>query len=117
MKQQILYLDLIRVAACVFVVAIHCNPWLFTIPRGIDMAFAFASMLLIGVAVPLFFMISGALLLPVQMDTVRFYERRIPKIVWPLLIWGILYAWMPYMLSLITPPMRNFLINSCLWIA
>ena len=86
-QMRIYYLDLIRVVACLFVVAIHCNPWLYTTPRGVDAMFAFASMLLIGVAVPLFFMISGAVTLPVTGDILSFYRRRLPKLVVPLLFY------------------------------
>ena len=98
-QMRIYYLDLIRVVACLFVVAIHCNPWLYTTPRGVDAMFAFASMLLIGVAVPLFFMISGAVTLPVTGDILSFYRRRLPKLVVPLLFWGVVYALLPFLLG------------------
>lgn len=96
---RIYYLDLIRVVACLFVVAIHCNPWLYTTPHGVDAVFAFVSMLLIGVAVPLFFMISGAVTLPVTGDIPSFYRRRLPRLLGPLLFWGVVYALLPFLLG------------------
>lgn len=100
MKQQITYINLIRVVACFFVVAIHCSPWIFKDEvRGLDSLFIFGLMLLIGVGVPLFFMISGALLLPARQDPATFYKRRIFRVLGPLLIWGVIYAWMPYFLN------------------
>ncbi len=40
----------------------------------------------------LFLMVSGALLLPVKLPAKEFVSRRLSRILWPLLLWTILYA-------------------------
>lgn len=87
-KQRILYLDVIRVMACCLIVLIHSphpeagNSGTLLVPLG------FITVAGIG----LFFMVSGALLLPVHADTSSFLKRRIGKIAGPLLFWTLLYV-------------------------
>lgn len=51
-------------------------------------------------AVPLFVMITGALLLPVKTTTADFYKKRIPRILVPFLVWSILYDLFPWFTGL-----------------
>ena len=46
--------------------------------------------------VPLFVMITGALLLPLKDDTSVFYKKRISRVFWPFLIWSVLYNLFPW---------------------
>lgn len=46
--------------------------------------------------VPLFVMITGALLLPVRGETSVFYKKRISRVFWPFLLWSVLYNMFPY---------------------
>lgn len=96
MKQRVLYLDFLRCLAICFVVVLHsiaptlvnpkvysCTTWYLCM--GID-PFDRAG-------VPLFFMISGFLLLS-RRDTERiwaFYRHNIPKLVIPLTAWSLVY--------------------------
>lgn len=41
--------------------------------------------------VPLFVMLTGALLLPVRGEASVFYKKRIGRVLWPFLIWSVLY--------------------------
>lgn len=46
---------------------------------------------------PLFVMITGALLLPVSTSASVFYKKRIPRVLWPFLLWSVLYALFPWL--------------------
>lgn len=50
--------------------------------------------------VPLFVMLTGALLLPVECGMRQFYARRIPRVVWPFLIWSVAYYLTPWLTGL-----------------
>lgn len=51
--------------------------------------------------VPLFVMITGALLLPVKGDTGAFYKKRISRVFWPFLIWSVIYNLFPWITGLL----------------
>lgn len=42
-------------------------------------------------------MITGALLLPVRGGASAFYKKRIPRVLWPFLLWSVLYALFPWL--------------------
>ena len=46
--------------------------------------------------VPLFVMITGALLLPVRGDTSAFYKKRITRVLYPFFIWSVIYNLFPW---------------------
>lgn len=86
-KERILYLDILRVLACCMIVLMHSphpdagNPGFVVVPLSFITA----------AGIGLFFMVSGALLLPVKTDTTSFLKKRFGKIVGPLLFWTIFY--------------------------
>ena len=47
--------------------------------------------------VPLFVMLTGALLLPTSLSMKAFYQRRIPRVLWPFLLWSVLYYLTPWL--------------------
>ena len=47
--------------------------------------------------VPLFVMMTGALLLPVRQAAVPFCKKRIGRVLWPFLIWSAVYALFPWL--------------------
>ena len=51
--------------------------------------------------VPLFVMITGALLLPVRGETSVFYKKRISRVFWPFLLWSVLYNLFPWITGLL----------------
>ncbi|GAE85864.1 integral membrane protein [Bacteroides reticulotermitis JCM 10512] len=51
--------------------------------------------------VPLFVMITGALLLPVRGEASTFYKKRIPRVLFPFLIWSVLYNLFPWITGLL----------------
>ncbi len=87
MKPRDHSLDLIRVVACLMVVLVHS-------PMPSDNAsgpFLSAISYLTAPCIGLFFMVSGALLLPVKDDYRTFLRRRLSKIVIPTLAWTAIY--------------------------
>lgn len=87
MKERILYLDIIRIMACVMIIAMHAP-----IPEtGLDSYVLSTDSLMTAPGIGLFIMVSGALLLPVKMPTKDFLCRRLGKIVGPTLLWSLFY--------------------------
>lgn len=93
MKNRILYLDFIRIIACVMIIAMHApipNTGLGSYVLSIDS-------LLTAPGIGLFVMVSGALLLPVNMPTRLFLKKRFGKIIGPIVFWTLFYFCMaPY---------------------
>lgn len=87
MKQRILYLDIIRILACVMIIAMHAP-----IPNtGLNSYILSTDSLLTAPGIGLFIMVSGGLLLPVNMSTEQFLKKRFSKIAWPTLFWTLFY--------------------------
>lgn len=87
MKSRIVYLDAIRLLACVMVVLMH-SP----MPdAGGSSMFMVTLSYLTAPCIGLFFMVSGALLLPVRQSQGQFLSRRFSKVVWPTVIWSLFY--------------------------
>lgn len=52
--------------------------------------------------VPLFVMLTGALLLPLKdSDTIKFYKKRIGRVFYPFVLWGILFNLFPWILGVL----------------
>lgn len=101
-NKHIVWLDVMRFVAMFTVVCCHCaDPFNFypgEPPANIDeikfWGAAYGAFL--RPCVPLFVMISGALLLPVKGEASVFYKKRIPRVFWPFLIWSVLYNLFPW---------------------
>lgn len=90
-RENIGWVDLLRVMACFLVVFSHCcDP--FVAQFGTNRT-AFLSGVLCGsfvrACVPLFVMMTGVLLLPVRREMGAFYKKRIGRIIVPLIFWSI----------------------------
>lgn len=60
--------------------------------------------------VPLFVMLTGALLLPVrETDTAKFYSKRIGRVFFPFLLWGIVFNFFPWILGVLGFPPETLL--------
>lgn len=105
-NQHIVWLDVIRFIAMFTVVCCHCtDPFNFypgTAPNIGEIKLWGA---IYGAAlrpcVPLFVMITGALLLPVRGDASVFYKKRIPRVFFPFLIWSVIYNLFPWITGLL----------------
>ena len=106
-NQRVVWLDVVRFFAMFMVVCCHsADPFNFYVgeePANIgEIQFwgaAWGSFL--RPCVPLFVMITGALLLPVRQESSVFYKRRIGRVFWPFLLWSILYNLFPWALGLL----------------
>lgn len=99
MHKEIPYLHYIRVVACFMVVMLHCLP----MPEAYTISYYFTAVVQIFTrpCVPLFFMVSGVLLLPYKGNSIKsYYKKRLTRIAFPLLFWGIIYAILPYFIGI-----------------
>lgn len=93
MTQRNNYISYLRVIATVFVILIHACTGYLNHFQDSNMNWNYANWVnsFTRCAVPIFVMISGALLLKKQEDTISFYRKRISKILLPLIFWTIIY--------------------------
>lgn len=99
MKKRIVYLDYLRLIASLAVIGIHVagkgtyilgneissNPKIFVMAATIDSFLRFA--------VPIFFMISGAIVFSKsEMNLRGFYKQRAKRIIIPLIFWALFYS-------------------------
>ena len=105
-NQHIVWLDVVRFIAMFTVVCCHCtDPFNFypgTAPNIGEIKLwgaIYGSVL--RPCVPLFVMITGALLLPVRGDASTFYKKRIPRVFYRFLIWSVLYNLFPWITGLL----------------
>lgn len=98
---EIPWINWLRVLACIMVVCLHSLPAVeIPEPGGrifFQLVYAFTRP-----CVPLFLMITGFLLLRKQrsdIEAISFYKKRIPRVLSPLIIWGIVYAVLSYVLN------------------
>lgn len=92
MNQRVIYLDIIRVLACLMVVLMH-SPQPYSAGNIVLSSISFLTTPCIG----LFFMVSGALLLPVSKPTPLFLKYRIAKIAMPVIFWSLVYLVLNYL--------------------
>lgn len=95
MKERVVYIDWIRIIAALMVVIIHTSGALYlNNPKGsIAYMFGIWNQVLVNSAVPLFFMISGALLLRPDYDACpRKMVIKAVKLLLLMLVWSFIYA-------------------------
>ncbi len=94
-NERIEYLDTLRVIACFLVVLCHVGDYYAESATG-GFGLAWSQLItLTRPCVPLFILLSGILLLPLQMDSGTFLKRRFTRIVIPILVWSVLYVFFP----------------------
>lgn len=106
-KAHVVWLDVARFIAMFTVVCCHCaDPFNFfagDVPANIDdiKFWGAAYGALLRPCVPLFVLITGALLLPVREEASIFYKKRIMRVFWPFLIWSVIYNLFPWVTGLL----------------
>jgi len=90
-------LDILRVLACYMVVQIHTGEFFYISPEGAVLGGAGSFWVaiynsLIRCAVLLFVMISGYFLFPVKDELPAFFRKRFSRILFPFVIWCVIYA-------------------------
>ncbi|UDQ98677.1 acyltransferase family protein [Lentisphaerota bacterium WC36G] len=106
-KERIIYLDVLRVIACFMVVLTHAGDSYILQTESSSIYLA-----LIRPCVPLFILLSGILLLPVNLEYGSFIKRRFTRVLIPFLVWSILYVFMPVPSKLMFGGPENFLTGS-----
>jgi surface polysaccharide O-acyltransferase-like enzyme len=96
-NQRNFSMDILRVLACFLVMWQHVSEYYYISPEGLPVKAA--STYLIGYitsldrcCVGLFVMISGYFLLPIKDSVDIFFRKRLNRIVWPFIFWGVIYA-------------------------
>ena len=102
MKQRIIFLDWLRVIACLMVMTVHAceciysDDYTFSFPsESAKYAVFFYQSLVRPTAVPLFLMASAFLLVPVKTDALQFFKKRFTRVLIPLLVFLPIYAVLP----------------------
>lgn len=112
MKTQIVWLNVIRFAAFFFLICCHAaDPFYATAtyatvegaePVNPDiLQWGERWMAFVRPCVPLFVMITGALSFPVRMEMGAFYKKRILRVLYPFLIWSVLYYLFPWLTGVV----------------
>ena len=106
---RIVWLDVIRCVAMIMVIGVHCidpfyiSPTMRAIPEYTHWAAIYGSLL--RPSVPLFVMMTGLLLLPVKKQPLgKFYKKRIYRVLFPFLIWSVLYSMFPWVTGVLGLP-------------
>lgn len=106
---RIVWLDVIRCVAMIMVIGVHCidpfyiSPTMRAIPEYTHWAAIYGSLL--RPSVPLFVMMTGLLLLPVKKQPLgKFYKKRIYRVLFPFLIWSVLYSIFPWVTGVLGLP-------------
>ena len=106
---RIVWLDVIRCVAMIMVIGVHCidpfyiSPTMRAIPEYTHWAAIYGSLL--RPSVPMFVMMTGLLLLPVKKQPLgKFYKKRIYRVLFPFLIWSVLYSMFPWVTGVLGLP-------------
>lgn len=96
MKERIFFYDVLRVIACLMVVIVH-SPH-STKPELYSFYFGFTTYTMMT-GVCMFFLLSGALILPTNLTTGEFFKRRLNKVVWPVVFWTFVFVVYSYFIN------------------
>ncbi|MDP4183973.1 MAG: acyltransferase, partial [Bacteroidota bacterium] len=103
-RPHIVWLDVLRFVAIFMVVMSHsadpfnASPEARANPEFNFWGSAFGSF--VRACVPLFVMMTGLLLLPVKQEMGSFYKKRIQRVLYPFLIWSVLFNLAPWFIQL-----------------
>ncbi|MFD0589545.1 acyltransferase [Paenibacillus sp. GCM10027627] len=95
-RQRFIYIDLLRILSIVAVITLHLTAALLTRTNDFSTTSWWVSNVFNSVcrfAVPVFFMISGAMILRTEVKSIKeFYKKRILPLVIALLAWSLIYG-------------------------
>ncbi|MGN0213538.1 MAG: acyltransferase [Muribaculaceae bacterium] len=108
-RERMVWCDVIRLIAFYFLLCCHAaDPFYASSayasggevasPELINWAVIWGSF--VRPCVPLFVMLTGVLVMPVKMGMTQFYKRRIPRVLFPFVIWSVVYYMTPWLLGL-----------------
>jgi surface polysaccharide O-acyltransferase-like enzyme len=103
--ERIVWADVLRFIAMFMVISVHCtDPFNISPAARLNPEYNFWGTIYGSVlrpCVPLFVMLSGMLLLPVKQEIGSFYKKRLMRVVFPFLIWSVLYNLFPWFTGII----------------
>lgn len=101
--KRIIWLNLVKFVAIFMMIAVHCTDNVTPAERSEPWYNLWGSFYgsFMRPAIPLFVMVTGALLLPVKQNMAFFYKKRITRLVVPFLIWSVLYNLFPWITGLL----------------
>ena len=104
-RERVVWYDIVRLVAMYILVCCHSADPFNYVPEGAAMVsdIKFWGALwgsMMRPCVPLFVMLTGALLLPQQGPVGPFYKKRISRVFWPFLIWSVIYCLFPLVIKL-----------------
>lgn len=102
-SQRLYWVDVLRLVAMLMVIAAHCVDIYNATPQHDPMNSFWGAFIgsLMRPSVPLFAMMTGLLLLPIGESATEFYKRRIPRVLFPMIIWSAIYYLIPYFTGII----------------
>lgn len=104
-QEHIIWIDVLRFIAIFMVICCHCaDPFNVSEAARTNPDFNFWGSIfgsMLRPCVPLFVMITGLLLLPVRQESGVFYKKRIPRVLFPFLIWSVIYNLFPWFVQLL----------------
>ncbi|MBK8808849.1 MAG: acyltransferase family protein [Bacteroidales bacterium] len=84
--------DLIRIVACLMIILVHAAaPYFFDFKNSTHHFWGNIYGSFVRAGVPMFIVLSGMLLLPVQISYKDFLKRRMGRILFPFAIWAVIY--------------------------
>lgn len=98
--ERIVWADVLRFIAMFMVISVHCtDPFNISPAARLNPQYNFWGTIYGSVlrpCVPLFVMLTGMLLLPVKQEIGSFYKKRLMRVIFPFLIWSVLYDLFPW---------------------
>jgi len=98
--ERIVWADVLRFIAMFMVISVHCtDPFNISPAARLNPEYNFWGTIYGSVlrpCVPLFVMLTGMLLLPVRQEIGPFYKKRLTRVIYPFLIWSVLYSLFPW---------------------
>lgn len=110
-NKRIIWLDFVKFIAISMMIAVHCTDNVTPTERSEAWYNLWGSFYgsFMRPAIPLFVMVTGALLLPVKENISTFYTKRLTRLVIPFIVWSVLYNLFPWItgLSGLSPTIIN----------
>lgn len=102
-NKRIIWLDFVKFIAISMMIAVHCTDNVTPAERSEAWYNLWGSFYgsFMRPAIPLFVMVTGALLLPVKENISTFYTKRLTRLVIPFIVWSVLYNLFPWITGLL----------------
>lgn len=96
--KRIVWLDFVKFIAIFMMIAVHCTDNVTPAERSEPWYNLWGSFYgsFMRPAIPLFVMVTAALLLPVRQNISAFYKKRLTRLIVPFIIWSVLYNLFPW---------------------